>query len=202
MKKYPAFALLEFSRIATGIFAGDAMLKQAPISLLKLGTVHPGKHLIMIGGSVAAVEEAYLEGIKKGADQVIDSVMLPNIHRVVYDAVLGARSKCSDEALAVIETSTVSAAIKSADAGIKGAEVDIVEIRLADDIGGKALTIFTGKLEEVETAVEISKEAVLNSNCWLEETIIPRLHADMMKRINSASTFSAMNIHRLESGEI
>jgi len=202
MKKYPAFALIEFSRIATGIFAGDAMLKKSPISLLKLGTVHPGKHLIMIGGSVAAVEAAYEEGLNAGKQQIIDSVMLPGIDKAVYNAIMGARNSCSDEALAIIETSTVAAVIKCADAGIKAAEVDIVEIRLADDIGGKAITIFTGKLEEVETAVEISKAAVINSDCWLHETIIPRLHTDMISRINSASSFINMNIHNLDNGEI
>ena len=48
MKKYPSIALLELSSIAVGIFTADAMVKRAPITVLKSGTVHNGKYLILI----------------------------------------------------------------------------------------------------------------------------------------------------------
>ena len=35
MKTYPAIALIEYSSIATGILAGDEMLKKAPITVIK-----------------------------------------------------------------------------------------------------------------------------------------------------------------------
>ncbi|MDO9548824.1 MAG: BMC domain-containing protein, partial [Candidatus Marinimicrobia bacterium] len=77
MKKYPALALIELSNIAAGILTGDAMVKVAPISVLKAGTVHNGKYLILIGGSVASVEEAFHKGLTAGGEQVIDKVLLP-----------------------------------------------------------------------------------------------------------------------------
>ena len=86
MKKYPAIALIELSSIAKGILAVDAMLKCAPISLIKSGTVSKGKFLILIGGSVASVELAFKEGIKKGDSTVVDCVHLPDIHPQVHDA--------------------------------------------------------------------------------------------------------------------
>ena len=49
----PALALLEFSSIAAGIFAGDAMVKRAKLAVIHAGTVQPGRYLILIGGSVA-----------------------------------------------------------------------------------------------------------------------------------------------------
>ncbi|MBI3286863.1 MAG: BMC domain-containing protein, partial [Chloroflexi bacterium] len=49
----PALALVEFSSIAVGIQAGDAMAKRAPIATLRAGTVQPGKYLVLIAGEVA-----------------------------------------------------------------------------------------------------------------------------------------------------
>ena len=52
----PALALVEFGSIAGGILAADAMIKKAPLNVIKTGTVQPGKYLVLIGGSVADVE--------------------------------------------------------------------------------------------------------------------------------------------------
>ncbi|MCH8013016.1 MAG: BMC domain-containing protein [Candidatus Marinimicrobia bacterium] len=202
MKKYPAIALIEYSSIAAGILSGDAMVKRAPITVLKAGTVHNGKYISLIGGSVASVEESFSEGLSRGGDQVIDSVILPNVHPQVHDAILKSRKPCSGESLGVIETSTVAATIRSADAGIKGADVNIVEIRLADDIGGKAFALFTGKLEEVEAAVQISKSMVTKPEFWVSDTVIARLHPDMMDQIKQSTRFIDVELQTLEGSEV
>ena len=61
-----ALALLEFSGAAAGILAVDRMLKMAPVALLRCGTVHPGRYLALVGGSVAATEEAHAAGAGGG----------------------------------------------------------------------------------------------------------------------------------------
>ena len=58
----PALALLEFNSIAAGIQAADAMVKRAPIDVIKAGTVQPGKYLVLIGGQVADVDESLAAG--------------------------------------------------------------------------------------------------------------------------------------------
>lgn len=200
--KYPAIALIEFESIATGIKAGDAMVKRAPITVLKSGTVHEGKYLMFVGGTVASVQESYDEGLYVGAEQVIDSVFLSDIHTQVHEALFGKRSTCAHDALGIIETSTVAATIRSADAGVKGADVEIVEIRVADDIGGKAFAIFAGRVEDVEAAVEISKSAVTNRHFWVQETIIPMLHEDMAAQIDESTHFVNTPLSEVEGGEI
>ena len=55
-------ALLEFETVAAGVLASDRMVKRAPIALLRCGTIHPGRFLILVGGSVASTEEAFLVG--------------------------------------------------------------------------------------------------------------------------------------------
>jgi len=202
MRSYPAIALIEFSSIATGIFAGDAMVKKAPISVLKSGTVHDGKYLILIGGSVAPVEESFAEGIFVGSGQVVDQVILPNIHGQVHRAILGERKPFRYESLGVIETETVAATIQSADASIKGANVDLIEIRLADDLGGKAFAVFNGEIEDVEIAIEIAKNAVTNSDFWLRDIVIPRIHSGMVEQIDQSTRFYSTTLKSLEGREI
>jgi microcompartment protein CcmL/EutN len=202
MKKYPSIALLEISSIAVGIFAADAMVKKAPITVLKSGTVHNGKYLILIGGSVGSVEESYYTGIDSGTEKLIDQIQLPDVHEKVHDAILGSRQNCAGEAIGIIETSTVAAIIKSADAAVKGADVEILEIRIADDLGGKAFAIFNGEIEDVQSAIEISKENVTKKEFWIRDKIIPRISAEMMEQINQSTVFKNVSLDILPESEI
>jgi len=197
MKKYPAIALIEFSSIAIGIIAGDAMVKKAPISMLKTGTVSRGKYLVLIGGSTASVEESFKEGLSTGAGAIVDKVFLPDIHPQVLDAMLGERKKVSIESFGIIETTSIAATIEAADAGIKGAMVDIIEIRMGDAIGGKAFVMLNGKVEDVEAAVEIGMNAISNQALWRNKIIIPSLDREMAKQIEISTRFSQAEYQKL-----
>ena len=54
----PALGVLEISTIARGVVAADAALKRAPAVLLSSRAVSGGKHLVMLEGPVAEVQEA------------------------------------------------------------------------------------------------------------------------------------------------
>jgi microcompartment protein CcmL/EutN len=202
MKKYPSIALLELSSIAVGIFTADVMVKRAPITVLKTGTVHNGKFLILIGGSVGSVEESFYTGIDSGSEKLIDQIQLPDIHEKVHDALLGNRMKCTSEAIGIVETSTVSATIKSADAAVKGANVDILEIRIADDLGGKAFVIYNGGIDDIQSAIELSKENVTKKEFWIRDKIIPRISAEMAEQINQSTIFKNIGLNLLPESEI
>jgi microcompartment protein CcmL/EutN len=202
MKTYPAIALIEYSSIASGILAGDEMLKKAPITVIKSGTVHNGKYLVLIGGSVASVEESYAQGLAVDPDNIIDNMILSDIHQQLHDAILGSRLECTDESLGIIEASSVSTMIKVSDAGVKGANVNIVEIRLADDIGGKSFTIYNGNIEEVQAAIEIAKNAVTVPEHWVNETIIPNLHSDMKTQIDQTTSFAKVKLGKVSGSEV
>jgi microcompartment protein CcmL/EutN len=175
----PALALIEFDSIAAGIEAGDAMAKKAPIARLVAGTVHNGKYLVLISGEVADVEESLAAGLATGASTVLDHVYLPGVHPHVVDAIATGRRPRPVEALGVIETRTVAAAIAVADAGIKGAEVNLLEVRLADGLGGHGLVFFDGLVADVEAAVEIGTDAIAKGSSLIHAVVIPQLHADM-----------------------
>ena len=199
--KYSSIAVLELKSVARGIFTSDAMLKHSPVSMVKAGSVHNGKYLILIGGSVASVEEAYRNGITAGGELISDSLFLPDVHSSVFKALFGNREKCSGESIATIETLSVPSVIKAADSGIKGTDVSIVEIRMADDLGGKGLVIFTGKLEEIEAAVKISSNVLAEKNTIFETSIIPRPVKEISGQISLSSIFNSSDTISIEGGE-
>jgi len=184
----PALALLELDSISAGIAAGDAMAKRAPIDVLRAGTVHPGKYLVLVGGSVGDVEEALSAGRDAGATAILDVVFLPNAHPELIAAIGGTCREASGEALGVIETATVAAIIEAADAGLKGARVRLVELRLADDLGGKGYLLFDGPVGEVEAAVEIGAGRIVGA-AGLVTRVIPKLHVEMAANLAADARF-------------
>jgi microcompartment protein CcmL/EutN len=186
----PALGLLELESIAAGIEVGDAMAKRAPIEVLRAGTVHPGKYLVLVGGDVADVEEALEAGRELGGLALRDTTFLPNIHPDVVEGLRGARHDVRAEALGVIETATVPAVIRAADAGLKGAHVRLLELRLADDLGGKGYLLFDGVVSEVEAAVEIGLAAVGEAR-GLTARVIAQLHAEMAQNLAADARFAA-----------
>lgn len=184
---FPAIALLEFSSIAAGIEAGDAMVKRAPVSKLHAGTVQPGNYLVLVAGDVASVEEAVAAGTEVGQAEVRDLLFLPNVHPDVVTALSGQRQQAAEDALGIIETVTVASAILAADAGVKGAEVSLLQLRLADGLGGKGLVYFHGLLADVETAVSLS--ATIAQNQLVRQMVIPQLHAEMWENVNGYGRF-------------
>jgi len=190
LKIDPALALLEFSSIAAGVLAGDAMVKRATLDVVHAGTVQPGRFLVLVGGEVAEVEEALKAGREAAPDALHDHIFLPGVDPKVVQALGGGRSPKADDALGIIETRTVSAAIHAADKGVKGAEVNLLEIRLADGLDGKGLVFFTGIVSDVEAALEIADKA-LESVQKVRQVVIPQLHTEMAKIIHANTRFGA-----------
>ena len=181
MMDFPALALLEFSSIAAGIEAGDAMVKKAPVARIQSGTVQPGHYLVLVAGDVASVEEAVGAGEETGRASLRDTLFLPNVHPGVVRAIAGERPPAHEDALGVIETHTVASAILAADAGVKGAEVTLLQVRLADGLGGKGLVFFNGLVADVEAAVEIG--TAVSQQHLLRQVVIPQLHGEMWDNV-------------------
>jgi microcompartment protein CcmL/EutN len=194
----PALALLELASIAVGIEAGDAMVKRSPVEVLRAGTVHPGRYLVLVTGEVADVEEAFRAGVEVGGEALVDTVLLPNVHAQVVAALRGERRPGAGEALGVVETATVAATIEAADAGVKGAAVELLELRLADGIGGKGYLLFDGSVSDVEAAVAIAVDRISTGGVGLGSVpgagipvsrVIPQLHREMRAELEGAPRF-------------
>lgn len=187
----PALGLLEFDSVALGIRAGDAMAKRSPVEVLRAGTVHPGKFVILVGGEVAHVEEALDAGRLAGGAALVDELFLPVVHRDVVAALLGGRRPASGEALGVVETSTVAAALAAADAGAKGAAARVLEVRLADGLGGRGYVLFGGAVTDVEAAVEAARGGLLRPELRIADVVIAQLHPEMAENLAAEPRFAA-----------
>jgi microcompartment protein CcmL/EutN len=166
----PALGVLEIRTIARGIVVADAALKRAPALLVSSRTVSGGKHLVILEGGVAEVEEAMAAGRASAGTSLLDHVELAAADDQVWP-MLGApitpldwTDDANAEAVAIIETSTVCAAIAAADAACKVAEVTVRDVCLAVDLAGKAYFTLTGTLDSIQAAAEAASAAIASSS--------------------------------------
>ena len=163
----PALGLLELTTIARGVVVADAALKRAPALLVSSRTLSGGKHLVILAGGVAEVAEAMAAGQAVAADRLRDRLELAKaddqIWPMLVEGGLVSPADWADdaraEAVAIVETATVCAAIAAADAACKVADVTVRDVRLAVDLAGKAVFTLTGSLDSIDAAVDAAREA-------------------------------------------
>jgi len=181
----PALALIEVASIARGHRVADAMVKRAPVELLRCDPVSPGKLLVLVAGEVASVDEAFRAGLELAGDATLDKLYLLQAHAQLPGALRG-EARAGDvagvAALGIVETKTVAAAILAADAALKAALVRLIEMQLARGIGGKAFFTVTGALAEVEAAVDAGV-GVLDAALVHTTEIITAPHADFVAKL-------------------
>lgn len=189
MNEPPAIAVLEFDSVAAGTHAADAMVKKAPIETFRAGTVQPGMYVVLVGGTVAAVEEAYVEGMRVGAEALIDEVLLADVHPQVCAALVGKRKPTEGDALGVMEVCRLASTVLAADRAVKTAKVSIVEIRLGDGLGGKGVVHLTGAVHDVQAALEAGLAAVTRPGVTAQHTIIPALDEELRNSMDRSTRF-------------
>ncbi len=168
-----AIGIVETSSIAKGYEVADAVLKAADVKIVVSRTICPGKYMVLIGGSVDAVNASIEAGIKIGAHTVVDDFIIPNIHPDVFPAINGAAVMPEIKALGVIEGFTVSSVIEAADAAVKAAKVELVNIHLAMAIGGKGFVTLTGEVGAVQAAVDSGSAVIEKKGLLVEKVVIP-----------------------------
>ena len=200
-RRHGAMALLEFKTIAPGVLASDLMVKRSPIALLRCGTIHPGRFLILIGGSVASTQEAYESGKETGkaGGSLSGSVFLGDIHPALHDAVLGTRKDLTGDSLAVVETRSSPALLAAVDAAIKSTPVVLSEVRLGDDLDGHALALMSGDLQDVEVALDICSDRA--GEQLLARTLLPRLDSSLRSILDQGTRFSSCPAFEPEGAE-
>jgi microcompartment protein CcmL/EutN len=172
-------ALIELRSIARGVKTADAMVKKAPVRLLEARTVCPGKYIILVGGETQAVEDAFNAGREIGAELIVDELFLPHAHHQLIPAMEACTQISDIDSLAILETFTVAAVILSADASVKAAGVDLIELRMANGLGGKSFFTMTGPLDQIEAAVEAGVAIIQDSGTLVCVETIPNPHPDI-----------------------
>lgn len=168
-----SIGMVEFNSIARGMEAADFMLKAAQVELVTCNTVCPGKYVVLISGDVAAVQSSVQVGIARGAEFVVDDFILANVHSSVFPAVNCTSGVSTLQALGVIETFSIASSIVAADAAVKAAEVDLIEVRAGMGIGGKSFVTMTGDVAAVKAAVEAGAAAAKEKGLLVSRAVIP-----------------------------
>jgi microcompartment protein CcmL/EutN len=174
--------MVEFSSIAIGIRASDAMVKAAPIDLFESRPISPGKYMSLITGEVAAVEASIQAGVRdSGPQAVVESFVLANLHDQVLSILNEPGAKGPLNAIGVIETSSAASVVEAADAICKTSPVQLIRLHLANHIGGKGFTVFTGEVADVEASLDAGKTTA--SSHLLEAVSIPNPYDDLNKHL-------------------
>ncbi len=167
---------LELTSVAVGYEAADKMLKKAPVRLLDARPYSPGKFLILITGGVAAVEEALTEGIKYAGASLFDRLMITQLEPAVVHAINRSAPVQLGESLGIIETFSAVSAIDAANEAVKLVDMQLESVNLLQGLGGKAYAVLTGRLSDVESALQMA---------------MVRIPADMMVQCRLISQVSA-----------
>ena len=173
--------LIELNSIAAGYEVTDAMLKAAEVNLVVSRTVCAGKYIVLVRGDVAAVTASVAAGEAWGKGSVIDSFVIPNIHEQVCPAFTGTNPHGTIDALGILESFTVAALIEGADAAVKAAAVDLLEIRLAVALGGKAFVTLTGTVSAVQSAIEAGARVISEKGVLVNQVVIPNPREELVE---------------------
>ncbi|WP_378954816.1 BMC domain-containing protein [Pelosinus sp. sgz500959] len=172
-----AIGLLELKNITRGIIAADAMLKAANVEIVMAQAMCPGKYVVMVAGDVGAVQSSIRSGTAAGGcENVVDEFVLPNIHDSVFPALSGCTEVKELKSLGVIESFSVASAIVAADVAAKSAAIELLEVRLARGMGGKAVVTLTGDVGAVTAAVRAGSAAIKDNGFLVDQLVLPAPH--------------------------
>jgi bacterial microcompartment shell protein len=169
----------EFADTATGALALDAAVKVAPVTIVSVRVVNPGKLVVILTGDVASVELSLKAARDVAGDGMLDELFLPSVEPEVIAALSGEAMTGEWDAMGILETGTVTAGIAVADLAVKRAGVRIAEIRIDDAMGGRASVRLIGPVGEVETAMDVGKIYAENRSVLVHSVIIPNPHDDL-----------------------
>jgi microcompartment protein CcmL/EutN len=176
-----SIGLIELTSIATGYEVADAMLKTADVEIVFNRTICPGKFMVMVAGQTQAVRSSMAAGLEIGSDTVVDDLMIPNVHPEVFPAISGTRVIETTGALGILETFSVASIIEAADAAVKAAPVQLIEVHLAMAIGGKGYVTLTGDVAAVRAAVEAGADHVREKGLLVNKVVIPRPREEILR---------------------
>jgi microcompartment protein CcmL/EutN len=178
-----SIGLIELGSIASGFQATDIMLKTSDVELLLSRTICSGKYMTLIAGEVAAVNSAVERAVETIGFGVIDHFVIPNVHKSIFPAIAGHNQIQMLEALGIVEAYSVASLIEGADAAVKASKVELVEVRLAMALGGKAFFSITGEVAAVQSAVEAGSRIISEKGLLVNSIVIPNPRQELLTEI-------------------
>lgn len=171
--------MLEWTSIAQGLLAADALAKEAEVRFLALRPVTPGRYVALFTGTVEAVRRAIGRGADVGGSFVMDSLFLAHPHASLLPTVSGVAKVKITASVGIVETTSLCSTLLAADGAAKAATVQLLEIRLAMGLGGKAFFTFTGEQSDVESALHVGACLARERGQFVNAVVLPNPDAKM-----------------------
>jgi microcompartment protein CcmL/EutN len=177
----PCIGMLELCSVARGVEVADAVLKEAAVEMLCATPVHPGKYVMLFTGPVQDVRASARRGAELAGSDLVDQLIIPQIHEQVVPMLRrkGGRINGQLDAVGVIETTTVASSIVAADVALKTASVDLIDLRIANGLGGKSFFVLTGEVSDLRSAIAAGASQASSSGQLAREVVIPRPHPEL-----------------------
>ena len=184
--------MLDIEDIPRGLFALDMLVKEARVDVLSAGTVQDGRYLILFGGEVEPVQRSFARAKEAAGRDVTDSMLLPHAEERVAPAIMDGKVRwpAPGDTLGVMQNGTAPTLLRAVDAALKGALVDLVQLRIGDGLGGKAIATLWGETHDVEAALELAKETAMSGRAdrW-STSIIRNADEGVSQRICAGTRF-------------
>jgi microcompartment protein CcmL/EutN len=178
-----SIGLVELSSVAAGFQVADTMLKAGNVRLILSRSICSGKFMVLIGGETAGVDAAVTAGTEGANGCLIDSFVIPNVHPDVIMALGRTQPAEPNGALGVLESFNVATLISAADAVAKSADVQLLEIRLAMALGGKAFCTLTGDVASVTSAIAAGRQVLAEAGTLVNAVVLSRPHPDVYREV-------------------
>lgn len=168
-----SIGMVEFTSIARGIYAADQMVKVSDVEIVTVGSSCPGKYVAIVQGDVGAVDVSVSAGVEVAGEYLVDSIIIPSVNPLVFPAITGSTMPDKIQALGIIESFSLATMMIAADAILKSAALEPLELRLGNGLGGKSYFIFTGEVAAVQTGVEAGTEIAMEKGLLVNTEVIP-----------------------------
>lgn len=103
----------------------------------------------------------------------IDSIIIPNVDPGVFPAITGATMPERVQAVGIMESFSLATMIVCADAILKAAELEPIELRLGNGLGGKSYFTYTGDVAAVQAGTDAGLEIAKEKGLLVDAEVIP-----------------------------
>ena len=180
-----AIGVLELCSVARGVEVADAVLKEARVEMLFATPVQPGKYVMLFTGPVQDVRASAARGAQIAAGDLVDQLVIPQIHEQVVPMLRrkGGRINGALDAIGIVETNTVASTVSAADIALKTATIDLVDLRIANGLGGKSFFTVTGEVSDVRSSVAAGARMAQERGLLTREVVIAQPHPELVRHL-------------------
>lgn len=122
---------------------------------------------------MAAVEDSVRIGERMAEEFFVDSIIIPNVDAGVFPAISGATMPERVQAVGIMESFSMATMIVCADAILKAAELEPIELRLGNGLGGKSYFTYTGDVAAVQAGTDAGKAIAMEKGLLINAEVIP-----------------------------